>query len=158
MSVSQIPAIAAQAAQMPPDLIKTEKKQRISGKVVKAIRLLVSGECRTQKAASERVGMNEGYLCTQLQKSNVRVFIAQCARENIRNGSLRASAKLIELIDADSEHVSADVAKHVLAIEGIKPANSPQVSVNIELKAGYVIDLSDKPKDVSNTALTVDHE
>lgn len=31
----------------------------------------------------------------------------------------------------------------MLAIAGIKPATDPQLNVNIELKAGYVIDLSE---------------
>jgi hypothetical protein len=30
-----------------------------------------------------------------------------------------------------------------LGISGIAPANKPQVNVNIDLKAGYVIDLSE---------------
>ena len=55
-----------------------------------------------------------------------------------------ASARLIELIHAGSEHVSADVSKWVAGVAGIAPANSPQVNVNIELKAGYVIDLSER--------------
>lgn len=141
MSVSQTQAIATQDAAALPQASKSEKKQRISKRLAEAVRLLVNGTCRTQKAACERLGLNENYLSEALQKPHVRVFAAQCARENIRTGSLRASAKLVELIDASSEHVAADVAKHVLAIEGIKPANSSQVSVSIELKAGYVIDL-----------------
>jgi len=70
------------------------------------------------------------------------VFIAQRARQNISLGIIRASARMVELIDAGSEHVSADMSKHVAAIGGIKPAQDAQVSVNIDIKAGYVIDLS----------------
>jgi len=67
-------------------------------------------------------------------------------RENIAIGGLRASARLVELIDSESDHVSADVSKHTLAIAGIKPRADAQVSVNIDIKAGYVIDLTDEPK------------
>jgi hypothetical protein len=56
-----------------------------------------------------------------------------------------AVTRLLELIDAGSEHVSFDASKHVLAIAGIKPAAEPQVSVNLEIRAGYVIDLRDDP-------------
>ena len=49
------------------------------------------------------------------------------------------------MIDAGSEHVSADVSKHMLAIAGIKPAAEATALVNINIKAGYVIDLSDDP-------------
>jgi hypothetical protein len=65
------------------------------------------------------------------------------------------------LIDAGSEHVSADVSKHTLAIAGIKPAADAQVSVNIDIKAGYVIDLTDAAKPVTDARLTqrvIDHE
>jgi hypothetical protein len=58
-------------------------------------------------------------------------------------GVLRASKRVMELVDAESEHVSLDASKHVLAIEGIKPRADAQVSVNIDIKAGYVIDLTD---------------
>ena len=53
--------------------------------------------------------------------------------------------RLVELIDAGSEHVSADVSKHMLAIAGIKPAAEPTTLVNVNIRAGYVIDLSDDP-------------
>jgi hypothetical protein len=59
----------------------------------------------------------------------------------------------VELIDAGSEHVSADVSKHTLAIAGIKPTADAQVSVNIDIKAGYVIDLTDAPVSRPNTLL-----
>jgi hypothetical protein len=65
--------------------------------------------------------------------------------EIIANGTMRASAKLVELIDAESEHVAADISKHVLAIAGIKPAADSTTLVNINFRAGYVIDLSDDP-------------
>jgi hypothetical protein len=74
------------------------------------------------------------------------VFIARAARQNIQLGVLRASNRVIELIDAASEHVGLDASKHVLAIEGIKPTAEAQVSVNIDIKAGYVIDLTDEAK------------
>jgi hypothetical protein len=74
------------------------------------------------------------------------VFIERCARETIAAGTMRASARLVELLDASSEHVSLDASKHMLAIAGIKPTADAQVSVNIDIKAGYVIDLTDEPK------------
>jgi hypothetical protein len=74
------------------------------------------------------------------------VFMERAARDSIASGVMRASARLNGLIDASSEHVSLDATKHVLGIAGIKPAQDAQVSVNIDIKAGYVIDLSDEPK------------
>jgi hypothetical protein len=73
------------------------------------------------------------------------VFIERSARQNIAQGTMRASARLLQLVDAASEHVSLDASKYTLAIAGIKPTADAQVSVNIDIKAGYVIDLTDKP-------------
>jgi hypothetical protein len=83
------------------------------------------------------------------------------ARETIANGTMRASARLIELLDSASDHVSLDAVKHQLGIAGIKPASDAQVSVNIDIKAGYVIDLTDAPKTVTDARLTqrvIEHE
>jgi hypothetical protein len=71
------------------------------------------------------------------------VFIERAARQNIQLGVLRASKRVLELVDAGSEHVSLDASKHILAIEGIKPSADAQVSVNVDIKAGFVIDLSE---------------
>jgi hypothetical protein len=136
-------AIARQDAAAPPQAQKSEKKQRIPKKIATAISLIVSGECRTYKAACDRVGLNASYFSQALQKPHVRVFYERRARENISAGVMRASARLIELMDSDSEHVAAEVSKHVAAIGGLKPARDAQVSVNIEQKAGYVIILTE---------------
>ena len=124
---------------------KPVRDGRVSKRLAEVVRLLLTGECRTQKAAAERVGMNETYLSEALKKPHVRMFIERRTRETIANGTMRASARLVELIDSESEHVSADVSKHMLAIAGIKPAAEPTTNVNINIRAGYVIDLSDKP-------------
>jgi hypothetical protein len=115
----------------------------IPKRIRQVVELLVTGECTTQKAASERVGLHPDYVCRSLKAPQVRVFIERRARETIAAGMMRASARLNELVDATSEHVSFDATKHVLALAGIKPVADAQVSVNIELKAGYVIDISE---------------
>ena len=59
-------------------------------------------------------------------------------------GKLRAAHRLVELVDAGSEHVALDASKHTLAIGGIKPAeNGVNINVNNSLIAGYVVDLSE---------------
>lgn len=101
--------------------------------------LLVRGECTTYKAAADRIGMCYTHFCEQLRKPHVRVFYERLVRESIAAGTMRAAARLNSLVDASSEHVSFDAAKHVLGIAGIKPAADAQLTVNIEQKAGYVI-------------------
>jgi predicted DNA-binding protein (UPF0251 family) len=139
---------------------KTEKPIRISKRLQEAIRLLSEPECKTQRAAAHKLGMSETYLCEALKKPEIQVFIARAARQTMASGLLRASKRVMELVDAGSEHVSLDASKHVLAIGGIKPPADAQVSVNIDIKAGYVIDISEgqaRPMvDVSPTTLAHD--
>ena len=143
----------------PADQISAKPK-RIAPRIRQVVELLVSGECKTQKAAAERAGLHPDYVCRELKKPQVRVFIERSARESIAAGTMRASARLVELLDAGSEHVSLDASKHMLAIAGIKPTADAQVSVNIDIKAGYVIDLTDEPKQVTDARLTrvIEHE
>jgi hypothetical protein len=123
---------------------KPARERRVSKVVAQAINLLLTGECKTQKAAAARVGITPEYLCNALRKDHVRVFCERRARQTISNGLVPASARLVELIHAGSEHVSLDATKHLLSIGGIAPAPTPSLNVNIELKAGYVIDLSER--------------
>ena len=122
------------------------KIKRVPKRIAEVVHLLVSGECKTIKAAAERANMHPNYVSGALKKPEIRVFIERTARETIANGTMRASARLVELLDAASEHVSLDASKHMLAISGIKPTADAQVSVNIDIKAGYVIDLTDEVK------------
>lgn len=133
---------------------KVTRERPISKRIRKVIGLLISGECKTQKAACERTGMNADHVSRELAKPRIQAFIASESRRTIARGTMRASARLIELLDASSEHVSLDASKHVLAIEGIKPPEQGQVSVNVGVSVGYVIDLSGKqPAPV----VTIDH-
>ena len=120
---------------------KPIRERRVSKRIAEVVRLLLTGECKTQIAAAKRVGMNPGYLSEALRKPHVRMFLERRARETISNGTLRASARLVELLDAGSEHVSLDASKHLLAIEGIKPAAVPSTNVSLNVSCGWVIDL-----------------
>lgn len=98
--------------------------------------------------------MNASYLCEQLAKPKIQVFIARETRRTIAAGTMRASARLIELIDASSEHVSLDAAKHTLAIEGIRPPDQGHsVNVGVNVDVGYVVKL----RHVDDGARTIEH-
>jgi hypothetical protein len=51
----------------------------------------------------------------------------------------------VELLDSANEIVRDRASSFVLGLAGIAPATTPSVSINLELKAGYIIDLSDDP-------------
>jgi hypothetical protein len=55
----------------------------------------------------------------------------------------RAGAVKGELLDSDNEMVRDRASTFVLGLADIAPASAPALSVNLEIKAGYLIDLSD---------------
>lgn len=133
------------------------KPRKISKRLRQAVDLLVSGECKTQKAAAQRLNMAPETISRALRESHVLAYIEQQTRVALSRSQAPAAATLIRLAtDAASEHVQKDAAIHLLNIAGHKPAPSTQVSVNVEIKAGYVIDLSDEPKMVTVNDLARD--
>jgi hypothetical protein len=58
----------------------------------------------------------------------------------------RAGSTKVELLDSDSEIVRDRASTFVLDLAGIAPAATPSMNLNIEVKVGYVIDLSDEPR------------
>lgn len=135
-------AVATQSPKDDTAAAKPVKEPRIPKNIIRACELMATGECKTVTAAAARVGVTREWLSRLLQRSHVQAFLARKSRENIQRGVLRASHRIVELIDAGSEHVSLDASKHVLAIEGIKPANESQVNVNVGVSVGYVLDLT----------------
>jgi hypothetical protein len=134
---------------------KQPKKRRIPRRIAEVVRLLVTGECKTQRAAAERTGMSETYLSTALSKPEILAHIEQQTRVSLARLQAPAAATLARLMtEAASEHVQKDIAIHALAINGHKPKADAQVSVNIDIKAGYVIDLTDNPKPGNDARLT----
>lgn len=138
-----------------PATAKPGKEPRIPARVRDACALLASGECKTVKAAAERVKLSRTHLSRMLGRTHVQVFIERESRRTIALGQLRASSRVIELLDAQSEHVSLDASKHVLAIGNIRPPESgSHVSVNVGVSVGYVIDLTSQQPG----ARTIEHE
>jgi hypothetical protein len=113
--------------------------------VRQAIRLLLSGECKTIKAAAVRVKIDYSHLSEQLRKPAARVFMEQRTRETIVSAQMPAASTLVRLLNARSEHVQADVAKYALAIAGIAPPQGSQVTVNVDVSPGFVINLGEGP-------------
>jgi hypothetical protein len=70
----------------------------------------------------------------------------------------------IELLESRNARVRSEVATYLLAIAGIKPAADPQVSISIEAKAGWVVDLrpelkaGDAPVAAPKTVQTIEHD
>src|SRR5262249_31428892 len=73
---------------------------------------------------------------------NAEALRTRAARE-VALSSGRAAARLTHLIDSTSQRVALEATKFSLGVAGIKPApDAALVNVNLELRAGYVSDLS----------------
>jgi hypothetical protein len=118
-----------------------ERRKPIPKRVRAAIELLAKRRA-TITAAAAKVGISREYLSRSLGEPHVADYLRRKAARTVAVGALRAATREIELIDARSEHVSHDASKHVLACAGIKPAAEANVNLNVEVRAGWVIDLS----------------
>jgi len=128
---------------------KSKRKPKLSKKLREAINLLATGECKTQKAAAERVGMSYQWLSLQLGRDEVRAVLRERATRSISTAMPRAAERIIELMDSASDKVSLSAASHLLGIEGIKPAapnHSVNISNNVTVSAGYILNATGKPE------------
>jgi hypothetical protein len=119
--------------------------RRISKKVRAAIDAMVSGKCKRICDAAEHVGLARESLSRALSTPHVAEHLRQKVLRHLAIAAARAGYVKGELLDSDSEIVRDRASSFVLGLAGIQPAGSPSVSINLEVKAGYVIDLSDDP-------------
>jgi hypothetical protein len=127
------------------------RKERLPSRRMQQALIHLATKGVNQREAAKLSGISEFHLSRELKKPAIQAFIARKSRENIQLGVLRASARINELVDANSEHVSLDASKHVLAIEGIRPPDQAQANVNVNVSVGYVIDLSGQAKVIDGT-------
>lgn len=109
-----------------------KKMRPVSRKTRAAIEALLTGQAKTRQGAAQIAGMNADALSRAINRPNARALIEQITREDLGGyGMLKATATLRSLMDdAQSEYVKADVAKHVLAIGGVKPSQDRQGSAS----------------------------
>jgi hypothetical protein len=151
MSIPAPPAVPTTTTPQP-------RMRKPPPKVRAAIEALVTGQCRTITAAAKKVGLTRERLSRAFSEPhNAEALRTRAARE-VALSSGRAAARLNQLLDSTSQRVALEATKFSLGVAGIKPAADANVSVNIELKAGYVIDLSEPggPEIVSDVAKVID--
>lgn len=137
----------------PPATTDKPKLRPVSKKTRTAIEALLTGQAKTQMGAAQIAGMDNTALCRALQRPNAKALIEQMVRERLSShGMLRASALLESLMDsATSEYVQADVAKHVLAVNGVRPTQDKPSGGNHGIMLRLVIN---QPSD----AVTIEHD
>jgi hypothetical protein len=146
---TKLPAPRALAALDLPPPVLPDKPLRVTEKVRRAINLFAAGDCKLITEAAEKVGLARESLGRALDRPHVIAYLQQRTRKRLEILAARAGAVKGELLDSDNDMVRDKASSFVLGLAGIQPANSPSLSVNLEIKAGYVIDLSDKPKTIA---------
>jgi len=141
-NITPAPRALATLDKPPADTAATPAR-RVSKKVSAAIDKMVSGECKKIVEAAEAVGLARESLSRALSKPHVAAMAAA-----------RAGATKVDLLDSDNAMARDRASTFVLGLAGIAPETTPSVNVNINLKAGYVIDLSDDPPPMR----TIPHE
>jgi hypothetical protein len=117
------------------------KKRRVPAKVKHAVDLLFSGECKTQKAAAERVGLTREYLNRALAQDHVNDYFTHKAKLEMRAALPIAIAVKAGLLGAVSEKVQSEVASEIMALGGIiAPKATEHANVNVAVSVGYIVD------------------
>jgi hypothetical protein len=119
--------------------------RRISAKVRAAIDAMVSGDCKRVCDAAAKVGLARESLSRALSTPHVAEHLRQRVLRHLAIAAARAGATKVDLLDSDSEIARDRASSFVLGLAGIQPASTPSISLNLEIKAGYVIDLTDEP-------------
>jgi hypothetical protein len=139
-------ALAAVKAGPPTEPI--DKQLRITAKVRRAIDLMARGECKQITEAAAKVGLARESLGRALAKPHVIEHMRQRAVRTIQMAAARAAEVKAELLDCGDSMARDRASTFVLGTAGIGPATAPALSINLEIKAGYIIDISPDPSEV----------
>lgn len=120
------------------------KRRPISRKVVQAIELMIGGNAKNITEAAAAIGMPRETLSRNLSRPDIAEQIRQKASKALIMAAARASAVKIDLLESDNSIVRERTSSFVLGLIGIAPQqNATAVNINLEIRAGYVIDLTD---------------
>jgi hypothetical protein len=124
---------------------------RVTKKVRAAIDLMVSGDCKKICDAAEKVGLARESLSRALAKPHVSALMLQKVQRSLAMAAARAGAVKEELLDSDNEIVRDRASSFVLGLAGIAPAATPSISLNLDIRAGYIVDISPEPGELIDT-------
>jgi hypothetical protein len=121
---------------------RSGKPKRVTKKLKHAVRLMLTGECITLKAAAERAKISPEHFSRSLRQPHVRVYLDEQCNSELAAGKPLAAHRLLALLHAKSEHVSLDAAIATLGINGVRPTTEARpLNVNVGISVGYVLDL-----------------
>src|SRR2546430_715676 len=112
--------------------------RRISKKVRAAIDAMVSGDCKKICDAAAKVGLARESLSRALSTPHVAEHLRQKVLRHLAIAAARAGAVKVDLMDSDNAIARDRASTFVLGLADIAPASAPALSVNLNIKAGYI--------------------
>ncbi|MGY4358633.1 transposase-like protein [Bradyrhizobium sp. i1.3.1] len=138
-----------------PSAEKPERRRPISKKVTRAIELMLRGKAKNITEAAAQIGMPRETLSRNLHRDDIEDQIRKHCRKALILAAPRAAAVKTDLMESDNSIVRERASSFVLSMIGIAPQQSgTSVNVSVDVRAGWVVDLSDDPKPVRQ----IEHE
>jgi hypothetical protein len=142
------------------DLTTEIKRRPLKPRLLKAVKDFAEGKIRSKAALAAMYKISPRTIARTFARPDVQELIISKAREHLAAGTARASARMVELIDSQSEASSIDAAKYVLGTSNIRPPAASPVVINNNVAVGYDIDLESEriQPDAQSPTVTIDHE
>ena len=116
-----------------------------------------SGKAKNLTQAAKCAGISRVHLSRTLsRRPDVIVWATNRMARTLGIGASVAGAQMLELIHSNSSRVAFEASRHVLALAGIAPPSQPQVNVNVDVKAGWIIDLSESGQPEQKIGAVID--
>jgi hypothetical protein len=128
----------------------TPPPKRISAKIRRAVDLMADKQAKGGRMliqdAAAAVGLCREHLGRELRKPHVQNFMVERIKHILAMAIPHAAQTKIDLLDSDNAVARDKAASWLLDRAGLGPATGPSVAVNIEVRAGYCIDLAEEPR------------
>jgi hypothetical protein len=120
---------------------KVRGPYRLSPRLLKVIELLATNECSSISAACDAAGFERRSFYYAMKRKPVRRFLEERTRAVLGVSQARASERMRELMESENQMTAFNASRFVLGVAGHAPAERPAVSVNLDFRPGYIVDL-----------------
>lgn len=129
--------------------------KRITPRNQTLIDAVVSAKAPTYDALASITGLSAVGVRKALAKPHIQEAIEQALKQKLRTVTLpKAVAVADRLLNAESEYVQADVAKHVMAIHGVRPAGDSTTRTSAGIQINIIA--PDREADSAPPPITID--
>lgn len=106
---------------------------------------MIEGKAKNITEAAEQVGIARETLSRNMSRTDVAEQVRNRVVKALAMAAPRAAAVKAHLMESDNSIVRERASSFVLGMIGIAPQQTnAAVNVNIELRAGYVIDIAER--------------